>query len=122
MLSTEFWEKYFKFYDVLARMPTYNNLLNEVICELSISKDDIILDAGSGTGNLSMVISKKGGNVISLDYCKEALAIHRIKDSLSSLMLTDLMRGLPLLRRMALAAEALAAIASRVKMLNLWSR
>jgi len=95
MISAEFWGRYFQVYDVLNLLPTYRQLLSDVCEELGTERGELVLDAGSGTGNLALSISKAGGVVVALDYCREALDSHSSKDGCCSLILADLRRELP---------------------------
>jgi len=67
-----FWNKYAKCYDNLARhyLP-YQNLVQEVcnhIDQYSAGRPLNILDAGCGTGNYSIELSKRGHRVTGIDY------------------------------------------------------
>jgi ubiquinone/menaquinone biosynthesis C-methylase UbiE len=95
MIGLDFWRRYFKVYDVLNLLPTYRQLLSEVCEELGAKEGELVLDAGSGTGNLALKLSEGGSHVVALDYCWEALERHRTKDSNSSLILADLAKQLP---------------------------
>ena len=95
MIGPEFWRRYFTVYDVLKLLPTYQQLLSDVCQELGAKQGDLVLDAGSGTGNLALMIEEAGSYVVALDYCREALDSHRSKDNHCSLILADLASGLP---------------------------
>lgn len=95
MLDPEFWRRYFKVYDVLNVLPTYTQLLSIVCEELEPMEGDLILDAGSGTGNLSLRMVENGSNVVALDYCLQALERHRMKGNNCYLILADLRIKLP---------------------------
>jgi ubiquinone/menaquinone biosynthesis C-methylase UbiE len=95
MIGAEFWRRYFKVYDVLDLLPTYRQLLSMLCVELDAKQGELVLDAGSGTGNLALRIREAGGRVVALDYCREALDSHRGKDNGCSLILADLARELP---------------------------
>ena len=95
MIGAEFWRGYFRVYDALNLLPTYRRLLGDMCAEVGTEQGELVLDAGSGTGNLALRISEAGGVVVALDYCRQALEIHRSKDSHSSLILADLRRQLP---------------------------
>jgi ubiquinone/menaquinone biosynthesis C-methylase UbiE len=95
MLSPEFWRRYFKIYDVLNSLPTYRQLLAAVCEELGAREKELILDVGSGTGNLSLVMRGTGCEVVALDYCYQALERHRAKDKNCCLVLADLTKSLP---------------------------
>ncbi len=95
MIDPEFWRRYFKVYDVLNLLPTYGRLLSDVCEELGAKPCELVLDAGSGTGNLSMRLEEAGCHVVALDYCCGALQRHRSKDSNSTWILADLAKQLP---------------------------
>ncbi|GAI37046.1 unnamed protein product, partial [marine sediment metagenome] len=54
-----------------------------------------ILEAGCGTGNLALKIKERGGDVVGLDYCKEALDIYKGKHKDAKVVLADLAKKLP---------------------------
>lgn len=95
MIGSEFWRRYFKVYDVLNLLPTYGQLLSTLCLELDAKQGELVLDAGSGTGNLALRIRRAGGQVVALDYCREALDSHRDKDKGCSLILANLTKELP---------------------------
>lgn len=95
MIGPEFWRRYFRVYDALNSLPTYRQLLSDVCQELGAKQGELVLDAGSGTGNLALRIREAGGQVVALDYCRGALERHRSKDNDCGLILADLARGLP---------------------------
>ncbi len=95
MIGPEFWRRYFTVYDVLNLLPTYRQLLSDVCQELGAKQGELVLDAGSGTGNLALRVGEAGGQVVALDYCREGLESHRSKDNHCSLILADLARQLP---------------------------
>ncbi len=95
MLGVEFWSKYCRMYDILNSFPPYTQLLTCICKELQPNPGDLVLDVGSGTGNLAIHLEAMGCRVVGVDYCLEALSCHRIKDGTSSLLLVDLMHGLP---------------------------
>jgi len=94
-LDSNFWKKYFKVYDLLNRVIPYSQLMDEVIKELNIKEGDLILDAGSGTGNLAVKLKGLGAKVIGLDTEEEAINIHKNKDSRAEVFLHDLSNPLP---------------------------
>jgi len=95
MLTPVFWRKYFKVYDVLNSAIPYQELLQEIVKNMGVQKDDLILDAGGGTGNLTMILEKKRAMVINLDFCKEALDIYKRKNPGGQILLHDLIEKLP---------------------------
>lgn len=95
MLNSSFWERYFRVYDVLNLLIPYQELLKTICDELDIKPGEKILEAGCGTGNLAIKIKERGGNVIGLDNCKEALEIYKKKDPNAKTVLADLREKLP---------------------------
>jgi len=95
MIGPDFWRRYFRVYDVLNLLPSYRQLMSDLCQELGARQGDLVLDAGSGTGNLAVRIGEVSARVVALDYCPEALYRHRVKDGDCALALADLRRGLP---------------------------
>lgn len=95
MLNQEFWSKYFKVYDVLNFVIPYQNLLSSLEQELSLSEKDILLDVGSGTGNLMQFLNKKCGNIAGVDFSDEGINIHREKNPTANIILHDITKRLP---------------------------
>lgn len=95
MIGSKFWAKYFRDYDKLNLVPSYVELLASICEELRPEPGCLVLDIGSGTGNLSARLKAMGCQVVALDYCLEALAYHRAKGDDSHLLLADLTLGLP---------------------------
>ncbi len=95
MSSKEFWAKYFKDYDKLNLVPSYTELLASICEELRPEPGCLVLDIGSGTGNLAVRLKGMGCRVVALDFCREALACHQAKGDDSCLVLGDLTQGLP---------------------------
>ncbi|MCM8803620.1 MAG: methyltransferase domain-containing protein, partial [Candidatus Omnitrophica bacterium] len=92
---SKFWANYFRVYDVLNLLIPYQELLDTICDELGIKKGEKILEAGCGTGNLAIKIKERGGDVIGLDNCKEALEIYKKKDPNAKTVLADLREKLP---------------------------
>lgn len=95
MLDHNFWKKYFSVYDVLNIVIPYQELLNKLVDELEIKRGDLILDAGSGTGNLAILIKDKGGKVVGVDFIQEGLDLHKKKDNKAIVFQCDLTGTLP---------------------------
>jgi len=95
MLDSKFWAKYFKVYDILNLLIPYQELLGTICEELEIKPGEKILEAGCGTGNLALKIKERGGEVIGLDNCQEALDIYLKKDPTAKVVLADLREKLP---------------------------
>jgi ubiquinone/menaquinone biosynthesis C-methylase UbiE len=95
MLDSNFWKNYFKVYDTLNLILPYQNLLDEICDELNIKNGERILEAGCGTGNLALKIKERGGSVVGLDNCKEALDVFKKKDPSIEVVFSDLLGKLP---------------------------
>jgi ubiquinone/menaquinone biosynthesis C-methylase UbiE len=95
MITSDFWANYFKHYDKLNLVPSYVELLASICEELRPEPGSLVLDIGSGTGNLAGRLKAMGCRVVALDFCPDALACHRAKRDDSHLVLGDLTQGLP---------------------------
>ena len=95
MLDNDFWKKYFKTYDILNKATPYRDLLSDISMALKAHKGQIILDAGSGTGNLSLLIKKTGADVIGLDYSTAGIDLNKAKDPQAKVVHGDLTKKLP---------------------------
>jgi len=94
-LSNVFWKKYFKVYDVLNIVSPYNELLNIILEKANIQKNDIVLDAGAGTCNLSVKIITLGAITYALDYSKDGLYMCKQKNPKIKIVYHDLEQNLP---------------------------
>lgn len=73
--------RYIKAYDnTTASFHPYQGLLNRITDLLNIKGGELVVEMGSGTGNLGRKVKEKGARVISLDSSPEANQIHRNKD------------------------------------------
>lgn len=95
MLDVKFWQSYFTVYDVLNRVIPYQELLNRFVDLSDISGDEVILDAGAGTGNLSVLLSSFGTKVFALDNSSIGLDILKSKSKTVSVCLHSLIDKLP---------------------------
>lgn len=95
MLNTNFWKKYFRDYDFLNKLIPYEEMLDSVVEKLNIKGNENILDAGSGTGNLSIKIASKNANVTGFDYSEAGIAIHKSKQPGANVIKGDLNEPLP---------------------------
>jgi ubiquinone/menaquinone biosynthesis C-methylase UbiE len=95
MIDHRFWARYFQVYDVLNSVPTYTQLLDSLCEELDLKDGALVLDVGSGTGNLALKLKASGFRVVAIDFCRQALESHVAKDSEGCVLLTDLRRELP---------------------------
>src|SRR5258708_3252454 len=90
-----FWKKYFEVYDNLNTLKPYRELLSAIVKELEITQGNIILDAGSCTGNLSIELVKQGAHVTAIDFSKEGIRRHKSKQPEVNIIYTDLTDPLP---------------------------
>ena len=81
-------------FDVMNMAIPYQELLEKVCQELEIKKGELILDAGSGTGNLAVKIKNYGGRVIAADNSRETIKIHVQKDPDAETVFADLTKPL----------------------------
>ncbi len=95
MLDSKFWEKYFKVYDILNLVIPYQDLMNKLEEDLNLTSDDIVLDVGSGTGNLMIKIKNKCKEIIGIDYSKAGIRIHKMKDPTAKVVLHDITKKFP---------------------------
>ncbi len=85
-----FWENYFRTYDVLNEAIPYQKLLNDLIRAVDVKKDDLIFDAGSGTGNLCIRLKEYGSKPVGYDFSEKAIEIHLAKDQDAEVYFGDL--------------------------------
>jgi len=75
-----FWSRYFYFYDTLNESVPYRQMVGQHADNLEASHDDLILDAGTGTGNVAVILLAQGARLIGMDFCEQALERCREKD------------------------------------------
>ncbi len=97
MLDNKFWNTYFQDYDVLNMVVPYNDLLDLICNELDIKKDEKILDVGSGTGNLSIKMSKLGADVKGIELSPYGILQHIRKAPNASVIEGDITKRFPFL-------------------------
>ena len=90
-----FWERYFAFYDTLNESPPYRRMVVRHAELLQPRAGDVILDAGSGTANVTQVLAVPGANVTGIDFCEPALERCRRKVPSATFRVADLTRPLP---------------------------
>lgn len=78
-LDSKFWNEYFKVYDVLNQTVVYSDLLNKIVEVSEPTTGHLVLDLGSGTGNLSVMLESKGASVTGLDISPEGISLHKEK-------------------------------------------
>jgi len=95
MLDVKFWKNYFDVYDVLNELIPYQELLEKIVEHLNLKESDLVLDAGSGTGNLSVLIEKTGARVVGIDFSNVGVSIHKRKIPNADVRIGDLTQPLP---------------------------
>ncbi len=91
----EFWGRYLRIYDHLNEAEEYRHNIKDAVRCLGVGPDSLVLDAGSGTGNLAVELEKAGARVVGLDLMPEALRIHRGKQPAAALVQASLGSPLP---------------------------
>ncbi len=94
-MGQQFWENYFLTYDLLNEAIPYQELMKDLIRVLEVEKGDLIFDAGSGTGNLCILLKEYGAKPIGYDFSEKAINIHLMKDPDAEVYLGDLINKLP---------------------------
>lgn len=95
MTRLEFWNRYLGVYDTANIIGAFGSYMDDVAERLRIHPGHVVLDAGSGTGNLSIRMRRLGARVTSLDFSPVALAVHRAKDPTATLVHASLESELP---------------------------
>lgn len=95
MLTSTFWNNYFKVYNYLAELYPYQESLASIVDAADVSGDSLVLDIGCGTGLLSDAFKSRGINIVGIDLSKKGLELYRIKDSNAVLIQGDILRELP---------------------------
>jgi ubiquinone/menaquinone biosynthesis C-methylase UbiE len=90
-----FWQKYFAFYDTLNESPPYRRMVQRHADLLRPSPGDRILEAGTGTGNVTEVLAVNGARVVGIDFCEPALERCRRKVPAAEFRFADLKHRLP---------------------------
>jgi ubiquinone/menaquinone biosynthesis C-methylase UbiE len=88
-------KKYFKAYDALNLALPYRKLLSDVTESLEINRGDLVLDAGSGTGNLAIELGKTDAKVVAIDISDNGNIIYRKKSPTASIIKGDLSKPFP---------------------------
>jgi len=95
MTPRDFWDRYLRVYDVLNRFGDYTRCMSEVVETAGVRPGQAVLDAGSGTGNASILMRRLGARVVSLDFSSAALSIHKEKDPSAMTIQASLEASLP---------------------------
>ncbi len=93
----EFWEKYFKTYDVLNEVVPYQQLIDRIIQEARITDGMTVLDAGVGTGNVPIQMKKAYTHIriIGIDTAQEGLDRWKTKDAHAESFVHNIQNILP---------------------------
>jgi ubiquinone/menaquinone biosynthesis C-methylase UbiE len=95
MQPHDLWERYMGCYDYLMGVQSYVAGLREIATAAQLHPGYRVLDAGSGTGNLSLLLKEQGAGVVSCDFSAAALECHRRKDPHADLVRASLEERLP---------------------------
>lgn len=95
ILDQNFWNKYFEVYDVLNELLPYKYLVASLVQELEVKSGERILDAGAGTGNVSVPIAKLGGIPTGLDISSAGMRVFKRKLPDCDFVIGDLSSKLP---------------------------
>lgn len=77
--AQRFWQKYFAFYDTLNASIPYQRMLERAVALAQVHKGERVLDAGTGTGNVAVLLSAKEARVTGIDFCEAGLDACRAK-------------------------------------------
>lgn len=92
--AQEFWKRYFSFYDTLNESIPYRRMIERHAELLSPARGELILDAGTGTGNVAVELLGRGARVVGIDFVESALAMCREKAPQGDFRFGDLTRPL----------------------------
>jgi ubiquinone/menaquinone biosynthesis C-methylase UbiE len=74
-----FWHRYFRFYDTLNEAIPYQEMIARHVDLIAAGPGDLVLDAGTGTGNVAQALLARGSRVVGIDFLEPALDICRRK-------------------------------------------
>jgi len=89
-----FWKRYFAFYDTLNEARPYRDMIERHAELLQPAANELILDAGTGTGNVAVELLAKEARVIGIDFCEPALEKCRQKAPQAEFRFADLSQPL----------------------------
>jgi ubiquinone/menaquinone biosynthesis C-methylase UbiE len=95
MKPFDIWNRYMQSYDFLTTVDGYNRNLQDILQTVSPKAGVRILDAGSGTGNLSVAMKRSGAVVSSCDFSPSAIEAHLKKDPNADVVNASLEEPLP---------------------------
>jgi len=94
-LSEKFWSRYFRAYDILNECSAYKVLMACFVEKAAIPKNGLVLDAGCGSGNLSILLKNNDFRVVGIDFNEYAINIAKHKNSDIEYKIHDLRETLP---------------------------
>jgi ubiquinone/menaquinone biosynthesis C-methylase UbiE len=77
--AQKFWQRYFNFYDTLNEAIPYRKMIERQAELLEPQPAELILDAGTGTGNVAAHLLASRAQVTGIDFCEPALELCRRK-------------------------------------------
>jgi ubiquinone/menaquinone biosynthesis C-methylase UbiE len=92
--AQRFWARYFNFYDTLNEAAPYRRMIERHAALLEPAPGELILDAGTGTGNVAVELLKSGARVVGIDFVESALEKCRAKAPAGDFRFGDLTRPL----------------------------
>ncbi len=92
--DNSFWTSYFKYYDVLLKVLPYKKLMKALAAGLEVADNDLVLDAGSGTGNINYYVNRNC-KMFAVDSSREALDRLSNKFPEVEVVKTSLTKALP---------------------------
>lgn len=95
METIELWNSYMQSYDFLNHVEGYRSNMNDIVAAFGELSEKTVLDAGSGTGNLSLKLKGSGAVVQSCDFSPVAIEVHRQKDPAAQITQASLEAPLP---------------------------
>lgn len=96
MLDTTFWKGYFRDYDILNELASYQEVLVSLVDAVRPMAADSILDLGAGTGNLEKYLQKeRPARMVCFDLSAEGLAIAKQKMPWVETVQGDMLKPLP---------------------------
>lgn len=90
------WERYMQCYDYLNGADFYRQGIADLVQAIGPQSGMKILDAGAGTGNLTLAMKQKGAHVVALDFAVSALNRCLEKDPTAHIVRASLEEPLPL--------------------------
>lgn len=93
--AQQFWKRYFRYYDTLLESIPYKDVIDRYPVYLRPAPGELILDAGTGTGNVADILLSAGASVTGVDFCEAALERCRRKVPDGTFVRADLTKRLP---------------------------